>query len=131
MQKGSLFSIKHIVASSAVSIPGSNVEAGNYSSTADLVLNAQIPFGNPCQQCSGCMWWERDSEVHKELEIISYLPSRGIDFQTVQVAPQSLAEAFVQIIPGHMDWPIKMNALKEWSEVAVPSILEEPIKITA
>lgn len=42
----------------------------------------------------------------------------GINIRDREYTAQSISDAFSQFIPGHMDWPIKRQALERWNSLA-------------
>ena len=89
-------------------------------------MAAHIPLNRPCGECEYCSSPNWDLESHpKTFKAVSNSHLDGINFKFGHFTTNQLADAFANLIPGHMDWKIKTSALERWNTL-LPILLEEP-----
>lgn len=89
-------------------------------------MAAHVPMGHPCGECDSCSFPKRTLESHPAFfEAITKSHTDGIDFKIRHFTTNQIADAFANLIPGHMDWPIKKSALERWNAL-LPALLEGP-----
>ena len=71
-----------------------------------------------CHECRKCTQPYRTPRTHVDFKVDSNSPTDGIDFEDCEYTAQSITNAFIRFIPGHMDWPIKKQALDRWNALA-------------
>ena len=89
-------------------------------------MATHIPMEQPCGECEYCSWpnWELESHT-KTFKVVSNSQIDGINFKSGHFTTNQIAEAFANLIPGHMNWKIKTSALERWTSL-LPLLLEEP-----
>ena len=76
-----------------------------------------------CKRCSSQIWTLEDHPA--SFEVLSNSHTEGINFKKNVFTANQIADAFANLIPDHMDWQIKKNALERWNEL-LPGLLEDP-----
>ena len=82
-----------------------------------------IPPGPLCNRCKYCTIQQRPDHHSRQFKAISIT---GIVFKAYEYSAMQIADAFVTIIPGHMDFEIKRQALERWN-VLLPELLDGPL----
>lgn len=83
--------------------------------------------GPLCDCCKYCTIPRRTFSYHSDqFKAISTSPVTGITFKAYEYSATQLADAFEKLIPGHMDFEIKQQALARWN-VLVPELLDGPL----
>ena len=89
-------------------------------------MAAHIPLDRPCGECDYCSSPKWDLESHPTtFRAVSNSPVDGINFKYSHFTANQIADAFANLIPGHMDWQIKTSALERWNTL-LPLLVEEP-----
>ena len=88
-------------------------------------MATHIPMDQPCGECDYCSTPEWALEYHsKTFRVVSNSDVDGINFRSGHFTANQIADAFEDLIPGHMDWKIKTSALGRWNTL-LPLLLEE------
>ena len=88
-------------------------------------MATHIPMDQPCGECYYCSTPNSGLESHpKSFEVVSNSDVDGINFKSGHFTANQIANAFADLIPGHMDWEIKISALERWNTL-LPLLLEE------
>ena len=89
-------------------------------------MAAHIPLNQRCGECDFCSSPDWALEDHPTaFEVISNSHVDGINFRYSHFTTNQIADAFADLIPGHMDWSIKISALERWNTL-LPLLLEKP-----
>ena len=89
-------------------------------------MAAHIPMDQPCGECGYCSSPDWVLERHPTtFKVVSNSYVDGISFRYSHFTANQIADAFANLIPGHMDWKIKISALERWNTL-LPLLLEEP-----
>lgn len=87
---------------------------------------AHVPMDQPCGECEWCSSQISTLEDHPAtFEVLSNSHIDGINFKKGKFTTNQIADAFANLIPDHMDWQIKKNALERWNAL-LPGLLEGP-----
>ena len=89
-------------------------------------MAAHIPMDQRCEECEYCSspGWVLESHP-TTFKAVSNSHVDGINFRSSHFTANQIADAFANLIPGHMDWRIKTSALERWNTL-LPLLLEEP-----
>lgn len=82
--------------------------------------------GPLCDWCDHCTVRQRPDYHSVPFKAISTSPVTGITFKAYEYSATQLADAFGKIIPGHMDFEIKRQALVRWNQL-LPELLDGPL----
>lgn len=77
-------------------------------------MSLRMPFSQACGECSACTSSTPTVTDHPPFGVKYNDPRDGIDVEWVRFTAQQIADAFINLIPEHMDWPIKQDALARW-----------------
>ena len=89
-------------------------------------MAAHVPMDQPCGECEYCSWPNWELERHPTtFKVVSNSHVDGINFKSGHFTTNQIADAFANLIPGHMDWKIKTSAVERWNAL-LPLLLEEP-----
>ena len=89
-------------------------------------MATHVPIDQPCGECEYCSYPDGTAESHPALfEVVSNSQIDGINFKSRHFTTNQIADAFVNLIPGHMEWEIKTSALERWN-LLLPALLEDP-----
>lgn len=81
---------------------------------------------HPCGECAHCADESWTLESHPvSFKIVSNSHTDGINFKAKEFTANQIADAFATLIPGHINWQIKKNALERWSAL-LSELLEGP-----
>ena len=79
-------------------------------------MAAHIPMDEPCGECEYCASPNWVLESHPTIfKAVSNSHVNGINFRSSHFTANQIADAFANLIPGHMDWTIKISALERWN----------------
>lgn len=89
-------------------------------------MAGQAPMDQPWGRCDPCSFPKGTLESHPAFfEVVTNSYTDGIDFKFRHFTTNQIADAFANLIPGHMDWQIKKSALERWNTL-LPTLLEGP-----
>ena len=94
--------------------------------TALSIMRYYISPSPLCDWCEYCTIPQYRTRHSGPFKAISTSPSTGITFKAHKYSATQLADAFEKLIPGHMEFEIKRQALTRWNAL-LPEILDGPL----
>ena len=90
------------------------------------IMAAHVPMDQPCGECESCSCRDKTLVSHPaSFKVVFHSHTDGFNFRANEFTTNQIEDAFANLIPGHMDWQMKKNALESgpsmWIRMVRPS----------
>ena len=86
-------------------------------------MATHVPMDQPCGECESSSCRDKTLVSHPaSFKIFFNSHTDGFNFRANEFTTNQIAEAFANLISGHMNWQIKKNALESGSSMWTPMV---------